>query len=426
MYRKHQFDPVLDQSGPDEPAQASLLPLPPLLPTLEAARARIRAVRPGAYARTRNHLEGAVSGLSPYLTHGMVSLPEVLAGVCERHALEVQHKFVFELGWRAFYRHVWAARGAGIFDSLHDGPLPESAYGRSLPVDIRTASTGIPVIDQSVHTLYTTGTLHNHARMWLASYVVHLRKVHWRVGADWMLGHLLDGDLASNHLSWQWVAGTGSHKPYLFNAENVAKYAPAPWHSPGTCIDTTYEALGELAAQPEPVAPEADTSGSNCMPEPPLLSEPPRALAASAPDAAMVAGRDVWLVHPWSMGELPAELAPDTVVLGLYLADFHRQWPWDRRRWDFVGTRMRALTPLIWHGDAGQVGQALAQARRVRGLSDPHLASWLSQWAECLPAPELFPLVDKPCNLFTQWWRRATRGLTAATELLATEAPRHE
>ncbi|MGC8035725.1 FAD-binding domain-containing protein, partial [Salmonella enterica] len=74
----------------------------------------------------------------------------------------------------------------------------------------------------------------NHARMWLASYVVHLRKVHWRAGADWMVGHLLDGDLASNHLSWQWVAGTGSHKPYLFNAENVAKYAPAEWHSPGT------------------------------------------------------------------------------------------------------------------------------------------------------------------------------------------------
>jgi len=82
------------------------------------------------------------------------------------------------------------------------------------------------VIDRAVHQLYTTGYLHNHARMWLASYIVHLRKVHWRVGADWMVGYLLDGDLASNHLSWQWVAATFSNKPYLFNAENVARYVP--------------------------------------------------------------------------------------------------------------------------------------------------------------------------------------------------------
>jgi deoxyribodipyrimidine photo-lyase len=53
---------------------------------------------------------------------------------------------------------------------------------------------------------------------------------------------LLDGDLASNHLSWQWVAGTGSSKPYLFNADNVARYAPAPWHSQGSVIDQSYEA----------------------------------------------------------------------------------------------------------------------------------------------------------------------------------------
>ena len=79
--------------------------------------------------------------------------------------------------------------------------------------------------DAWVAELKHTGYLHNHARMWLASYVVHLRKVHWRAGADWLYAHLLDGDLASNHLSWQWVAGTGSHKPYLFNAENVARIA---------------------------------------------------------------------------------------------------------------------------------------------------------------------------------------------------------
>ena len=102
---------------------------------------------------------------------------------------------------------------------------------------------GIPVIDRAVAELYACGYLHNHVRMWLASYVVHLRKVHWRAGADWLYAHLLDGDLASNHLSWQWIAGTASHKPYLFNADNVARFAPGRWHSPGTAIDRSYEAL---------------------------------------------------------------------------------------------------------------------------------------------------------------------------------------
>ena len=215
--------------------------------TLDAAHARISAVRPAAYARTRNMLDGAVTGLSPYITHGFVTLAQVLSGVAARHPLEVQHKFVFELGWRAYFRHVWQHRGEGIFRSLHEGPLPDGAYAPELPADIRQGCTGVPVVDEAVRTLHATGLLHNHARMWLASYVVHVRKVHWRAGADWLYGHLLDGDLASNHLSWQWVAGTGSSKPYLFNADNVARYAPAPWHSPGSVIDTSYDALDRMA-----------------------------------------------------------------------------------------------------------------------------------------------------------------------------------
>jgi hypothetical protein len=83
-----------------------------------------------------------------------------------------------------------------------------AAYVRELPTEIRQGCTGVPVIDEAVYALYANGTLHNHARMGLASYVVHVRKVHWRAGADWLYSHLLDGDLASNHLSWQWVAGT--------------------------------------------------------------------------------------------------------------------------------------------------------------------------------------------------------------------------
>ncbi len=401
-------------------------------PTMAAAHARIAAVCPADYARTRNALDGAVSGLSPYITHGFVSLADVLAGVAAHQRLSVHQKFVFELGWREYFRHVWQHRGDGILRSLFRGPLPDDAYARELPDDVRQGVTGVPAIDQAVRTLYATGMLHNHARMWLASYVVHLRRVHWRVGADWLYGHLLDGDLASNHLSWQWVAGTGSSKPYLFNADNVARFAPAHWHSPGTVIDTSYEVLDRLARQPVapcaplPAWPPARLRGiagsgllaNEAAAEPRLMVAPPRALGATAPDAAQVTGRDVWLVHPWGLADLPAALPAGTVVIGLYVADYHRAWPWGERRWQFVGSRLSGLAPRRWYGEATTIGAALAGARSVRSIGEPHLASWLPYWADCIAAPALFAAVERRCDSFSQWWARATRGVDAAADLL--------
>jgi deoxyribodipyrimidine photo-lyase len=292
----------------------------------------------------------------------------------------------------------------------------------------------VPVIDEAVRTLYATGMLHNHARMWLASYVVHVRKVHWRAGADWLYGHLLDGDLASNHLSWQWVAGTGSHKPYLFNAENVARYAPAPWHSPGSVIDTSYEALDRLARQArradygadrasEASSGDADPVGPDLGTQPPtepvLSSEPPADLRFTAPDATAVVGRDVWLVHPWSLGPLPAALPEDAFVIGILVDEFHEAWPWSERRWRFVGERMAEIAPLRWQGSAAELGAALAGARCVRTVEEPHLQPWQSQWVECVASPSLFPNIDRRCDSFSQWWSRSTRGLATAADLLA-------
>ena len=400
--------------------------MPAFEATRAAAQARLDAVQPGAYARSRNALNGAVTGLSPYITHGLLSLPEVLAGVLTRGPLDIQHKFVFELGWREFFRHVWQQRGDGVLSDLHAGPLPASAYAPMLPEDIRQASTGLPVIDEAVRTLYATGMLHNHARMWLASYCVHIRKLHWRCAADWLYGHLLDGDLASNHLSWQWVAGTGSGKPYLFNADNVARYAPPAWHSPGTVIDCSYEELDRLARQTKAMRPVPGSHFVGTL-EPALSAQPPADLGARSPDAAFVQGREVWLLHPWSLGELPAELPPDTALVFVLLSDFHEAWPWSERRWRFVAQRVAELAAgkrlQCWHGKAADMATALGGSRRVRSVAEPHLRPWLSSLAECgvelEAAPMLFPAVAQPCNSFSQWWSRSTRGLKTAAELLA-------
>lgn len=397
---------------------------PTLTPTMAAAQDRIAAVQPDAYARTRNALDGAVSHLSPYITHGFISLVDVLAGVTTRHALDAQHKFVYEIGWRAYFRHVWQHRGDGILQSLQEGLLPDDAYARDMPADIRQGDTRqgdtrVPVVDEAVRVLYATGLLHNHARMWLASYIVHVRKVHWRVAADWLYGHLVDGDLASNHLSWQWVAATGSSKPYLFNADNVARHAPEPWHSPGSVIDVSYEALDRMARDPAQrgLGKPHVLDGSRSI-EPCLVAEPPADMNATSPDAAAVAGRDVWLVHPWHLDDLPAALLVDTLVVGVFVTDFHRVWPWSERRWDFVSRRMVELTSLHWHGDAGAIGAALKTARNVRCIDEPHLAPWLTDWATCEAAPALFPSIDRRCDSFSKWRKHASRELNPAAGLL--------
>ncbi len=386
-------------------------------PTSAAAQARLAAVRPADYARSRNALDGAVTRLSPYITHGLLTLPEVLDGVAARHALDPQHKLVFELGWREYFHHVWQHQGEAIFSSLHTGLLPDSAYAREVPADIRTACTGVPMIDTAVRSLYANGYLHNHARMWLASYCVHMRKVHWRAAADWMYGHLLDGDLASNHLSWQWVAATGSHKPYLFNAENVARYAPPSWHSPGSVIDTSYEALDEIARSPRNVGYDKKSRSGAGIEEPALLLPADLQHFSAAPPSVALNGRDIWLIHPWALRVPPPDLAPSTLVLGVCLQEFHQRWGWSAARWEFVSQRMTELQAPCWLTDRAGLTAALLGARSVQTVADPHLLGLLDGVALCRPLPELFATVDRPCSSFSQWWTRSMRGINRLSDL---------
>lgn len=378
-------------------------------PTAAALAKRLAAIQPADYARTRNALDGAVTRLSPYLTHGFISVREVYAAVAAQHSMNPRHKLVYEFGWREYFQHVWQHRDDAIFTSLHQGPLPDEAYATVMPMDIREARTGVPVIDNAVRTLYATGYLHNHVRMWLASYIVHLRKVHWRAGADWLYAHLLDGDLASNHLSWQWVAATSSAKPYLFNAENVAKYAPQEWHSPGTVIDTTYLALDAIARQTSPVSsPGAAAAGVDI---PDLLIAPSHAFGFLPPESTSVDGRDVWLVHPWALAAPPADLPADVVVIAFAISSWHVRWPWSAARWNFVATRQRALASTRWYGSADSLRTALKNARIVATIADNHYGALMSDLHENMvlrPAPRLFKPVDRVCDSFSRWW-----GMTA-------------
>ena len=237
--------------------------LSPIRGGRQAAEQQLKGVNPARYGRSRNFLDGAVTRLSPYIRHGVLSLAEVREAVFETLRASggraAGEKLINELGWRDFWQRMWRRLGDGIWDDqepLKTGHSPAS-YANELPADIATASTGLACMDTFARELVDTGWLHNHARMWLAAYVVHWRRVRWQAGARWFLQHLLDGDPASNNLSWQWVASSFSHKPYIFNRANLERYsggvlcARCEAAAKGSCpFDASYEALQERLFAP--------------------------------------------------------------------------------------------------------------------------------------------------------------------------------
>ncbi len=193
----------------------------------KAAQKLLELVEPGKYASSRNFLTGAVTRLSPYIRYGVLSLAEIRNRILESGQQKEQaSKLINELGWRDYWQRLYAQLGDGIWQDLEPYKTGYTAknYEQVLPDDIANGTTKLLCIDSFSRQLRETGYLHNHARLWLAAYIVHWRSIRWQAGAVWFLQHLLDGDPASNNLSWQWVASTFSQKPYFFNRENLERH----------------------------------------------------------------------------------------------------------------------------------------------------------------------------------------------------------
>ena len=188
---------------------------------------KLKKIDPENYGSTRNFGNGAVTRLSPYIHHGILTLNEV-----RNHALSIAksdkttRKYIQELAWRDFWQRVAGMHPTWLWNDVEAYKTGYTAkdYAKKLPSDILNGTTGTACIDIFISNLIGSGYLHNHARMYLASYIVHFRRVKWQVGARWFLEQLIDGDEASNNFSWQWVASTFSNRPYIFNLENVQKY----------------------------------------------------------------------------------------------------------------------------------------------------------------------------------------------------------
>lgn len=388
-------------------------------PTRRAFQDRIEAVEIHPYETTRNWINGKVTRMSPYITHGFTNMPSIMSTLRIKKGLNPQHKLFAELAWREYFAHVWSHLEDGIFDDIRPA-ITDIVYDPHIPEDVLEARTGIAAIDRSIQELYLHGYVHNHARMWLASYLIHFRKVAWQTGANWMYGHLLDGDLASNHLSWQWVGATFSQKPYLFNAENIKKYAPKEWHCDGSMLDQTYDELEKVARSQSILAPNP-LPGLLQETPPELFSEPPRSLLTELGITAVArlshpTASSITLTHPWDL-ESESQVAQR---VGLVYLPFHRQYPWSLQRWRFVLTRMHELCDEIWIGDdqtglckqLAKLGKPIRVQATLNPLYQALLMDILDHTAmDIQEVPRFFQNPDVLCPSFSKFWQQvASKG----------------
>lgn len=220
-----------------------------------------------AYAKWRNFDHGPgdrsnVSTLSPYIRHRLVREDEVATAVLEHMSFGSCEKFLQELCWRTYWKGWLELRPRVWNDYRFEVANLISALDRQQSLRARweqatQGRTGISCFDAWTRELVETGYLHNHTRMWFASAWIHTLKLPWALGADFFFRHLLDGDAASNTLSWRWVAGLQTRgKTYLARPENIARYTLGRFR-PGESLTEIAEAVdGPPPPRPSTLPPE--------------------------------------------------------------------------------------------------------------------------------------------------------------------------
>jgi len=234
------------------------------------------------YQDQRNKLAIAgTSSLSPHLHFGEISPRQVWA---EAQALLTAHPqaqagtdcFLSEIGWREFgYQllyHFPETTTQALREPFRNFPWQKNQEHLER---WQRGQTGYPVVDAAMRQLWHTGWMHNRARMIVASFLCKHLLLPWQRGAQWFWDTLVDADLASNTLGWQWTAGCGADAaPYfrIFNpmtqgekfdpqgeyirrwvpelAELSTKWLYRPWEAPREALTEANVAIGTNYPQP--------------------------------------------------------------------------------------------------------------------------------------------------------------------------------
>jgi deoxyribodipyrimidine photo-lyase len=193
----------------------------------QASLSAFLKTRAAGYANDRERPDRAgTSGLSPHLRFGEISPRQVWHAArfaaAERPALTGDiDKFLSEVGWREFCRHL-------LFDvpDLARRNLQPSFDAFAWKQDHaaleawQRGRTGYPIVDAGMRELWLTGVMHNRVRMVVASFLVKHLLIDWREGEKWFWDTLVDADAGSNPANWQWVAGCGADAAPYFRVFN--------------------------------------------------------------------------------------------------------------------------------------------------------------------------------------------------------------
>jgi len=193
-----------------------------------AAQARLGAFiahKISDYGQTRDILaEDGTSGLSENLALG-----EISAHQCWHAGLRARHEgkpgaetFLKELVWREFAYHLaWHTPRILTGNWREDwDAFPWNEDETEAVTRWKQGRTGIELVDAAMRELYVTGRMHNRGRMIVASYLTKHLLSHWRIGQKWFEHCLIDWDLASNAMGWQWAAGSGPDATPYFRVFN--------------------------------------------------------------------------------------------------------------------------------------------------------------------------------------------------------------
>jgi deoxyribodipyrimidine photo-lyase len=166
------------------------------------------------------------SGLSPHLHFGEIGPRQIAAAVRALGAAagldpvsNGARVFLSEVGWREFGYHLLYhfehTPERPLREDFERFPWADDADGEKLRAWQR-GQTGYPIVDAGMRELWATGWMHNRVRMIVASFLVKHLRLPWQHGAAWFWDTLVDADLASNTLGWQWSAGCGADAaPYF-------------------------------------------------------------------------------------------------------------------------------------------------------------------------------------------------------------------
>ncbi|KAI3460034.1 hypothetical protein Pfo_016697 [Paulownia fortunei] len=233
------------------------------------------------YSKNRRKADSATTSfLSPHLHFGEVSVRKVFHLVRIRQVLwanegnkageESVNLFLKSIGLREYSRYM-------SFNHPYSHERPLLGHLKYFPWVVdegyfkawRQGRTGYPLVDAGMRELWATGWLHDRIRVVVSSFFVKVLQLPWRWGMKYFWDTLLDADLESDALGWQYISGTlpdgrefdridnPQFEGYKFdpNGEYVRRWLPElarlptewihhPWNAPESVLQAAGIELG--------------------------------------------------------------------------------------------------------------------------------------------------------------------------------------